>query len=220
MPLRHHEIFARMESCRLTAILRYPDPTPLLDACDAIYEAGISNIEITLTVPGALGVVSALRKRFGDKALIGAGTVLDAPSAVLAIEAGADFIVAPTLDFETIKTCKRYGKGIIPGCFSPTEILHAWEAGADVVKVFPADAVGPAFFKAVRGPLPQIRLMPTGGVTPTSAVEYLKAGAFCIGTGSDLCDAKKIAARDFKAINAKAREFVAAVTGFFQTNSA
>src|SRR6184192_4630946 len=153
-----------------------------------------------MTVPDALDVVRAVRRALGDRVLLGAGTVLDPETARAAMLAGAEFIVAPTLNLEVIRLCRRYDKLVMPGAFTPTEILTAWEAGADIVKVFPADVVGPAFFKALRGPLPQIRLMPTGGVDLTTAAEFLKAGACCLGVGGQLVEPKAVAAGDFARI--------------------
>src|SRR5213595_246940 len=159
-----------------------------------------------MTVPGALDVVKAVRSALGDRVLLGAGTVLDPETARAALLAGAEYLVAPTVNLEVIRLCRRYDKLVMPGAFTPTEILTAWEAGADIVKVFPADVVGPAFFKALRGPLPQVRLMPTGGVDLQTAADFLRAGASCLGVGGQLVDPKLIAARDFDRIRELARD--------------
>jgi 2-dehydro-3-deoxyphosphogluconate aldolase/(4S)-4-hydroxy-2-oxoglutarate aldolase len=155
--------------------------------------------------------VRHVRKEWGDRVLLGAGTVLDPETARAALLAGAEYLVAPTVNLDVIRLCRRYDKLVMPGAFTPTEVLTAWEAGADIVKVFPADAVGPAYFKALRGPLPQIRLMPTGGVDLTTAADFLKAGACCLGVGSQLVEAKAIAARDFERIRKLAQQYVAIV---------
>src|SRR5205814_6297705 len=164
--------------------------------------------EITLTVPDALDVLRQARRELGGRVLLGAGTVLDPETARAALLAGAEFVVAPTVNLDVIRLCRRYDKLVMPGAFTPTEVLAAWEAGADVVKVFPADVVGPAFFRALRGPLPQVKLMPTGGVDLTTAAEFLKAGAVCLGVGGQLVDAKVVAARQFDRITEVPRKYV------------
>jgi 2-dehydro-3-deoxyphosphogluconate aldolase/(4S)-4-hydroxy-2-oxoglutarate aldolase len=156
-------------------------------------------------------VVRAVRRELGDRVLLGAGTILDPETARAALLAGAEYLVAPTVNLDVIRLCQRYDKLVMPGAFTPTEILAAWEAGADIVKVFPADVLGPAFFKAMRGPLPQIRLMPTGGVDLTTAGDFLRAGACCLGVGSQLVEPKAVAARDFDRVRALAREYVRVV---------
>jgi len=150
----------------------------------------------------------------GDRILLGAGTVLDAETARAVLFAGAEFIVAPTLNLDVIRLCRRYDKLVMSGAFTPTEILTAWEAGADIVKVFPADVVGPAFFKALRGPLPQVRLMPTGGVDLSTAADFLKAGACCLGVGGQLVEPKAVVERNFDRIRSLARQYVAVVQQF------
>src|ERR1043165_4971831 len=150
--------------CGIVAVVRSQDSQQLVEVVRALAEGSVTVAEITMTVPGALDVVRQVRSALGDRVLLGAGTILDPETARAAILAGAEYIVAPTLNLGVIRLCKRYDKVVIPGAFTPTEILAAWEAGADIVKVFPAEVVGPAFFKAMRGPLPHIRLMPTGGV--------------------------------------------------------
>src|SRR5438034_6039413 len=161
-----------------------------------------------MSVPNALDVLRQVRQALGDRLLLGAGTVLDPETARAALLAGAEYIVAPTVNLDVIRLCQRYDKLVMPGAFTPTEVLTAWEAGADVVKVFPADVVGPAFFKALRGPLPQVRLMPTGGVDLTTAAEFLKAGAVCLGVGGQLVDPKAVAAGDLARITATAKQYV------------
>src|SRR6266404_3344980 len=150
--------------CGIVAVVRSQDTQQLVDVVRALADGGVTVAEITMTVPGALDVVRQVRQALGDRVLLGAGTILDTETARAALLAGAEYVVAPTLNLDVIRLCRRYDKVAMPGAFTPTEILTAWEAGADVVKVFPAEVVGPAFFKAVRAPLPQVRLMPTGGV--------------------------------------------------------
>src|SRR5262249_49527787 len=159
----------RVLDCGIVAVVRSPDSQQLVEVARALAEGGVDVVEITMTVPDALDVVRQVRRALGDRVLLGAGTVLDPETARAALLAGAECLVAPTVNRDVIRLCQRYDKLVMPGAFTPTEILTAWEAGADVVKVFPAEALGPAFFKAVRGPLPQVRLMPTGGVDLTTA---------------------------------------------------
>ena len=192
----------------IVAVVRSPDSQQLVEVARALVDGGVSVVEITMTVPDALDVVRAVRRALGDRLLLGAGTILDPETARAALLAGAEFLVAPTLNLDVIRLCQRYDKLVMPGAFTPTEILTAWEAGADIVKVFPADVVGPAFFKAVRAPLPQVKLMPTGGVDLTTAAEFLKAGACCLGVGGQLVEPKAVAARDFDRIRDLARQYI------------
>src|SRR5205823_4462310 len=174
----------------------------------------VTTVEITMTVPFALDVLRRVREALGDRVLLGAGTVLDSETARAVLLAGAEYIVAPTVNLEVIRLCQRYDKLVMPGAFTPTEILGAWEAGADIVKVFPAEVVGPAFFKAIRGPLPQIRVMPTGGVDLSTAAAFLKAGACCLGIGSQLVEPEAVAKRNFDRIRDLAKQYVAIVKQF------
>jgi 2-dehydro-3-deoxyphosphogluconate aldolase/(4S)-4-hydroxy-2-oxoglutarate aldolase len=197
--------------CGIVAVVRSPDSQQLVEVCRALADGGVGVIEITMTVPGALDVLRQVRQALGDRVLLGAGTVLDPETARAVLLAGAEYIVAPTVNLDVIRLCQRYDKIVMPGAFTPTEILTAWEAGADIVKVFPADVVGPAFFKAMRGPLPQIRLMPTGGVDLTTAKAFLKAGACCLGVGGQLVEPRAVAERNFDRIRDLARQYVAIV---------
>ena len=196
----------------IVAVVRAPDSQQFVEVARALADGGVNVIEITMSVPNALDVLRQVRQALGERILLGAGTVLDSETARAAILAGAEFIVAPTLNLSVIQLCHRYDKLALPGAFSPTEILTAWEAGADIVKVFPADVLGPAFFKAMRGPLQQIRLMPTGGVDLNTAADFLKAGACCLGIGSQLVDPKAVAAGDFGRIRELAKKYVGAVS--------
>ncbi|MGL4462411.1 MAG: bifunctional 4-hydroxy-2-oxoglutarate aldolase/2-dehydro-3-deoxy-phosphogluconate aldolase, partial [Planctomycetia bacterium] len=185
---------------RIVAVVRAPDGGRLVEVAEALAAGGVPVLEITLTVPDALDVIRAVRKALGDRVLLGAGTVLDSETARAAILAGAEFIVGPNVSLPVIELCRRYDKMVMPGAFTPTEIVTAWQAGADVVKVFPAEIGGPAYFKALAGPLPQIRLMPTGGVDLNTAGEFLKAGACALGLGSALVDKKAVADGDMARI--------------------
>jgi 2-dehydro-3-deoxyphosphogluconate aldolase/(4S)-4-hydroxy-2-oxoglutarate aldolase len=204
----------RVLDCGIVAVVRLPDSARLVEVARALADGGVTVVEITMTVPDALDVVRQVRRALGDRVLLGAGTVLDPETARAALLAGAEFLVAPTVNRDVIRLCQRYDKVVMPGAFTPTEILAAWEAGADVVKVFPADVVGPAFFQALRGPLPQVRLMPTGGVDLTTAADFLRAGACCLGVGGKLVEPKAVAARDFDRIRELARQYVAVVADF------
>lgn len=197
--------------CGIVAVVRAPESEPLVEVARALADGGVSVIEITMSVPGALDVLRQVRRALGEQVLLGAGTVLDAETARAVLLAGAEYVVSPTLNLEVIQVCRRYGKLVMPGALTPTEILTAWEAGADIVKVFPAEVVGPAFFKAMRGPLPQIRLMPTGGVDLTTAADFLRAGACCLGVGSQLVEPRAVAERRFDRIRDLARQFSAIV---------
>lgn len=201
----------RVLGAGVVAIVRSSDTSQLVAVAQALAEGGVTVLEITLTVPNALEVIRQVRQSLGDQVLLGAGTVLDPETARLALLAGAEFIVAPTLNLDVIRLCRRYDKLVMPGAFTPTEILTAWEAGADIVKVFPADVGGPNYLKAVRAPLPQIRLMPTGGVDLTNAAAFIQAGACCIGVGSQLVEPQAVAAGDLARIRDLAKQFVMAV---------
>src|SRR3954468_16604516 len=179
--------------CGIVAVVRSPDSAQLVDVVRALADGGVTVVEITMSVPNALDVLRQVRQALGDRLLLGAGTILDTETARAALLAGAEYLVCPTINLEVIKLCQRYGKLVMPGAFTPTEILTAWEAGADIIKVFPAEIVGPAFFKALRGPLPQVRLMPTGGVDLTTAADFLQAGACCLGVGGQLVEPAAVA---------------------------
>jgi 2-dehydro-3-deoxyphosphogluconate aldolase/(4S)-4-hydroxy-2-oxoglutarate aldolase len=197
--------------CGIVAVIRSPDSQQLVEVARALADGGVSVVEITMSVPHALEVLRQVRQALGERLLLGAGTVLDAETARAVLLAGAEYIVAPTLNLDVIRLCQRYDKLVMPGAFSPTEVLTAWEAGADIVKVFPADVVGPAYFKALRGPLPQVRLMPTGGVDLNTAAAFLKAGACCLGVGGQLVEPKAVAERNFDRIRDLARQYVTIV---------
>jgi 2-dehydro-3-deoxyphosphogluconate aldolase/(4S)-4-hydroxy-2-oxoglutarate aldolase len=195
----------------IIAVVRSESGEQLARVASALADGGVLGIEITFTVPDALAVLRSVRQQLGDRIILGAGTVLDPETARAAILGGADFLVGPTLNLDVIRMGHRYDRAVMPGAFTPTEILAAWEAGADIVKVFPAEVGGPSYLKAIKGPLPQVRLMPTGGVDLTTAEAFLKAGACCLGAGSALVDPKLMAAGDFASLTDRARKFVEAV---------
>ncbi|AMV28083.1 KHG/KDPG aldolase [Gemmata sp. SH-PL17] len=208
----------RVTECGIVAVVRFSSPEPLVEVVKALADGGVTVAEVTFTVPNALDVIRAAKKQLGDRVLLGAGTVLDPETARAALLAGAEFIVAPNLNVDVIKVCRRYDKLVMPGAFTPTEVLTAWEAGADIVKVFPAEVVGPPFFKALRGPLPQVKLMPTGGVDLNTAPEFLKAGAVCLGVGSQMVEPKAVAAGDFARITQLAKQYAEVVKQYRKTS--
>lgn len=195
----------------IVAVMRARSSEHLIGVADAIRAGGVDCIEVTMTTPNALGIIEQTARTFGDDAVIGVGTVLDAESARAAILAGAQFIVAPTLNLDVIRMAHRYDKAVIPGAFTPTEILTAWENGADLVKVFPAGRLGPEFFRDMQGPLPQVKLVPTGGVDLTTAEDFIRCGAaaLCVGTAMTPKDA--MASGRLEVVTDLAAQFVAAV---------
>ncbi|MCJ7514033.1 MAG: bifunctional 4-hydroxy-2-oxoglutarate aldolase/2-dehydro-3-deoxy-phosphogluconate aldolase [Anaerolineales bacterium] len=193
-----------IERTGLIAIVRLDSSAELVQVAKAIAAGGVTVIEFTMTTPGALRTIEESAKELGSEVLIGAGTVLDAETARAAILAGAEFVVAPTLSIDVVEMCHRYDKLVIPGAYTPTEILTAWEHGADFVKVFPAEIGGPAYLKAVRAPLPQVKLIPVGGVSLETAQAFIRAGAVALGVGSNLVDKKAVAQGRFDQLTAAA----------------
>jgi 2-dehydro-3-deoxyphosphogluconate aldolase/(4S)-4-hydroxy-2-oxoglutarate aldolase len=200
-----------IEASGVVAVIRLQDGRVGHDVAMALAEGGVTALEVTMTVPGAVGLIEQLARSLPERVLIGAGTVLDPETARSVILAGARFVVSPVFRPDVIAMCHRHDVAAMPGCFTPTEILAAWEAGADVVKVFPATALGPGFFKDVRGPLPQVKLMPTGGVTRENAGDWIRAGACAIGVGTALVDPAAVAERRFGDIAAASRLFIRTV---------
>ncbi len=205
------EVVAEMERTGVVAVIRAQSSEQLIDVVGALHQGGLTCVEVTMTTPNALDVIKAASQEFAGKCVIGVGTVLDSETARAAILAGAEYVVAPTLDFDTIALCKRYSKAVVPGCFTPTEILRAWQAGADLIKVFPATKLGPQFFKDIRGPLPQVRMTPTGGVDLETTPEFIKAGAVCVGVGSALVTKKAVAEGDLDTLAKNAEAYLKAV---------
>ena len=197
----------------VVAIVRLDDLSSAVPLTEALVAGGVRTIEFTYTNPLAGQVIEQVRNAFGDRAVIGAGTVLDPETARAAILSGAQFIVTPTLKTATIELCRRYSIPTVIGALTPTEILTAWEAGATIVKVFPASIGGPGYLKDVRGPLPQVKLIPTGGVSKENAAAFIKAGAVAIAAGGNLVDAKSVAAGDWATITSRAKELAEIVAG-------
>ncbi|WP_166825313.1 bifunctional 4-hydroxy-2-oxoglutarate aldolase/2-dehydro-3-deoxy-phosphogluconate aldolase [Thalassoroseus pseudoceratinae] len=195
----------------LVAILRAPSGERLVEVAEALYEGGIDVIEVTFTVPGAAEIISEVSRRMGDRILLGAGSILDAETARIAILAGANFVVAPVVSHDVISMCHRYDKLVMPGAFTPTEVLSAWDAGADVVKIFPAETGGPAHLKALKGPLPQVRMMPTGGVNLETLPKFVAAGACAVGLGGSLVEKTALANGDMNRIRDLAGQYVNAM---------
>ncbi len=192
----------------IVAVIRAQSSDQLVDAARALRDGGVKAIEVTMTTPNALDVIKKVSDEMKDDCVIGVGTVLDPETARAAILSGAEFVVAPTLNLDTIKMCKRYSAVVVPGAYTPTEILTAWEAGADVVKVFPATGLGPRFFKDVLGPLPQVRLSPTGGVSLETVADFIQAGACCVAVGGNLVTKTALANQDWKSITDTAKQFI------------
>lgn len=203
--------FERVLRSVIVAVIRAPSGQQLADVAQALLAGGVEVMEITFTVPRAARIIEQVADQLGDKILLGAGTVLDAETARIALLAGAEFIVSPSVNLDVIRVCRRYGKLAMPGALTPTEVVTAFEAGADIVKIFPCDVGGPAYLKSLHGPLPQIPLMPTGGVTLETAADYLKAGACALGVGGSLVESKAVTDRDFARIEEQARKFQAIV---------
>jgi 2-dehydro-3-deoxyphosphogluconate aldolase/(4S)-4-hydroxy-2-oxoglutarate aldolase len=203
------EVLKQIKEVGIIPVVRATTADEAMRAIDAIREGGIAVLEITMTVPGAVDVIEQVTARFGNDALVGAGTVLDAETAKACIAAGAQFIVSPALNMETIAYCRAQDVAVMPGALTPTEVVQAWNAGADLVKVFPAGAVGGAsYLKALKAPLPQIELVPTGGVSLKTAADFIKAGAAALGVGADLVDNKAIREGQAGLITDRAKQFV------------
>lgn len=205
-------VLARIRELGLVPVVRAQSADEAVQAIDAILEGGVDVLEVTMTVPDALPLIEKIARRFGDTAVIGAGTVIDPETARACILAGAQFVVAPTLSADTIACCRRYSVPVLPGALTPTEVLAAWQAGADMVKVFPCSAVGGAsYIKALKAPLPQVDLVPTGGVNLETAADFIKAGASALGLGSDLVDVKALREGKAGVITERARKLAAIV---------
>lgn len=210
--MTREQIVERIVEIGIVPVVRAASGDEAIAMADAIGAGGVRALEITMTVPGAVDVIKQAVARYGDRFLIGAGTVLDAEQARACIDAGACFVVSPIVDEETVAFCRRAGVASLPGALTPTEVVRAWRAGADLVKVFPCSAVGGAsYIKALKAPLPQIPLVPTGGVTLETAAAFFAAGASAIGVGGDLCDVQAIRRGQPDKVAATARAYVAAV---------
>ena len=209
--MKKHEKLSIIRDTGVVAIMRAQSSEQLIAAADAIKAGGVQVIEVTMTTPGALGVIEQAKGRYGDAVLFGAGSVLDPETARAAILAGADFIVAPTLNVDMIKLCNRYAVPVMPGISTPTEALTALEAGADMVKLFPASFGGPALVKAILAPLPQLEIVPVGGVDLDTAADFVRAGSAALGVGSSLVNNQLLAEGDLDELTRRAKGFIAEV---------
>ena len=208
-------ILQQIKDIAIVPIVRTPDVESAIRAVEAMHEGGIPCAEITMTVKGAIKALEHVADRFGDRILLGAGTVLDPETARACMLAGANFFVTPSLNLQTIELAKRYSKPIFPGALTPTEIVNAWSAGADGIKVFPCSALGGAkYIKALKGPFPDIEFVPTGGVNLDTVSDFLEAGCSAVGVGSELVDAKLLAERKFDALVDRARQFRQKISDF------
>jgi len=206
------QVLERIKSIGIIPVVRASSGDEALAAVEAIKAGGLSILEITMTVPGAVGIIEKIADRYGDEVLVGAGTVLNAETARDCLRAGAQFVVSPALNLETIAYCRDAGCAIMPGALTPTEVVTAWSAGADMVKVFPCGAMGGAsYIKSLKAPLPQIELVPTGGVSLSTAASFIEAGAAAIGVGADLVDIKAIRAGESERITETTRAYIEAV---------
>lgn len=206
--MTHSEIVHKIKALGVVPIIRTPDVKSAVAAAEAVYEGGIHCVEITMTVANAIKAIEAIADRHGEKIVLGAGTVLDPETARSCMLAGAQFFVTPSLNHKTIEMARRYSRPIFPGALTPTEILTAWEAGADGVKVFPCSALGGAkYIKAVKAPFPHIDLIPTGGVNLETIADFLAAGSTAVGIGSELIDAQSIASGNYGVVTERARQF-------------
>jgi 2-dehydro-3-deoxyphosphogluconate aldolase/(4S)-4-hydroxy-2-oxoglutarate aldolase len=210
--MEKREVFNRMVEEGLVPVIRVSSAKEAIDVADAIKEGGVTIIEITMSVPGAIDTIKELTQKYKDEIIMGAGTILDPETGRAALLAGAQFIVTPTLNLDVIQLAHRYSAVVVPGAMTPTEILTAWNAGADMVKVFPAAQLGgPEYLKAIRGPLPQILLVPTGGVNLQNAGAFIKAGATALGVGGELVDKKAVKEKKFNIITENTRAFLKAI---------
>lgn len=206
--MKRSEVLSRIIESGVVAVIRMKDTNRLLKVIEAVRQGGVKSIEITMTVPGAVEIIRQLSAAVPPDVLIGAGTVVDEATANQVIDAGARFVVGPVLNLGIVSLCGKRDVPVMPGCYTPTEILTAWNAGADIIKVFPATSLGPKYFKDLRGPFPDIRLMPTGGVTIDNVGEWIAAGACAVGVGSDLLDKKAIDEERYEVLTERAGRMV------------
>ncbi len=206
--MKRSEVVSRIIESGVVAVIRMKDTKRLLNVVEAVRQGGVKSIEITMTVPGAVEIIRNLSAAVPPDVLIGAGTVVDEETANQVIDAGGAFVVGPVLNLGVVSLCGRRNVAVIPGCYTTTEILTAWNAGADIIKVFPATSLGPKYFKDLMGPFPDIRLMPTGGVTIDNVGEWIAAGACAVGIGSDLLDKKAIDEERYEVLTERAARMV------------
>lgn len=204
------EIIRRILDPGIVAIIRADNSAQLVDATQALIDGGLTTVEVTMTTPNALQVIRETTQKFGSKLLMGVGTVLDDITARMAFDAGAEFVVTPTVRPDVITICRRYGKPVMTGAYTPTEALTAQEAGSDFIKLFPAENLSPAYIKSIRAPLPQLEIIPTGGVNAKNCHEFFQAGCVAVGAGSSLVSKQILQNKDWKKLTEAAAEFVAA----------
>lgn len=210
--MNKQDVLRRVAEVGIVPVVRAASAEEAMQVIEAIKAGGVNVLEITMTVPRAVRVIEQVADRYGDEVIVGAGTVLDAETARACILAGAQFVVSPSLNVKTIELCRRYLVAVLPGALTPTEVINAWAAGADVVKVFPCGALGGAkYLKSLKAPLPQVEMIPTGGVSLATAAEFIEAGALALGVGADLVDTKAIRAGQPEKVTAAARAYIAAV---------
>ena len=202
---------ARVKQSGVVAIMRHTEASLAVEAADALLRGGVDVVEVTLNTAGATDMIRQLSAHFGDRMLVGAGTVLTPTAVRQALDAGARFVVAPNTDPKVVALCNQLDVPVVPGAFSPTEVVNAWQIGADLVKVFPVSSVGPRYIRDLRGPLPDIPLVPTGGINVDNVVEYVRAGAVAVGAGSDLVDKGIVDRREFAELERRARLFASGV---------
>jgi len=208
----------RIADCGIVAVIRGVDADDAVDVAEALLAGGVTAVEVTADTPGVTDAIADVADAVGDEAAVGAGTVLDAGTAAAAIRAGAEFVVAPTLDRGVVEACNRHGAAVAPGAMTPTEAVEAREAGADLVKVYPASTVGPGHVAAMRGPLPHVPLLPTGGVDLDNVADFIDAGAAAVGVGSALVDADAVAAGEYGRLTERAAAFRTAIDGARSSN--
>lgn len=209
--MKKDEIIRRMLNPGVVAVIRADSPTQLMDVARALEAGGVTAMEVTMTTPDALKVIEAVTREMGSRILMGVGTVLDAETARMAILAGAEFVVTPVMKPDIIRMCNRYSKPIVSGAYTPTEALAAHEAGADFIKIFPADGLGPNYIKALKAPLPQLEIIPTGGVDVNTAGDFIKAGCAAVAAGGSLVSKEILKSADWAKLTETARAFVEAV---------
>ncbi|OLE54673.1 MAG: 2-dehydro-3-deoxyphosphogluconate aldolase [Acidobacteria bacterium 13_1_20CM_3_53_8] len=210
--MNKQDVLRRIKEIGVVPVVRASSAEEAMQVIEAIKAGGIHVLEITMTVPRAVRVIEEIANAYGDEVIVGAGTVLDAETARAVILAGAQFVVSPALNLDTIACCRRYSVAVMPGALTPTEVVQAWSAGADFVKVFPCGAMGGAsYIKSLKAPLPQIELIPTGGVSLTTAASFIEAGAVALGVGADLVDTKAIRAGQPEKVTEAARAYIDAV---------
>lgn len=208
------EILKTVFDEKVVAVVRVDDSDKLRKVIHAIYEGGVKIIEITMTVPNAISMIEKMTAEFGDNVLIGVGSVIDKQTAEDAVKAGANYVVSPVTKKEVVETVLKLDKPVMPGAFTPTEALNAFEMGADIVKIFPADVLGMSFFKGVLAPMPHLKLMPTGGVSLTNAGDWLKAGACAVGVGSALIEKAAIKNEDYAKLTSNAKIIIETIKNY------